>query len=69
LGEDQDVDHANGSRVDQREQRFGHLAGEVARSSRKLDDDVVDGAKLVQIGVLNGGLRCQVRHQALLLVL
>ena len=31
LGQDQDVDHADGSGVDQREQLFRHLAGEVAR--------------------------------------
>src|SRR4051812_6102079 len=45
LGEDQDVDHADSSGIDQREQLCGHLAGEVARSRRELDDEVVDRAE------------------------
>src|SRR3954465_14173109 len=48
LGEDDDVDHADRSRVDQREQLRGHLAGEVARSRWELDDEVVDGAEVIQ---------------------
>ena len=48
LGEDQDVDHADRSGVDQREQLCGHLAGEVARSRWELDDEVVDGAELIE---------------------
>ena len=48
LGQDQHVDHADGSGVDEREQLVGHLAGEVARSRRELDDDVVDGAEFIQ---------------------
>src|SRR3954469_25317119 len=48
LGEDHYVDHADRSGVDQREQLGGHLAGEVARSRWELDDEVVDGAEVVQ---------------------
>ena len=48
LGEDQYVDHADRSGVDQREQLCGHLAGEVARSRWELDDEVVDGAELIE---------------------
>src|SRR3954466_1835203 len=48
LGEDQDVDHADRPRIDQREQLLGHLAREVARSRRKLDDEVVDGTELIE---------------------
>src|SRR6185295_12971698 len=33
---------------DLRDQFLGHLAAEVARSGRKLDDDVIDGTELVQ---------------------
>src|SRR4051812_15304310 len=62
LGQDQDVDHADRPRLDQREQLLGHLAGEVARSSRKLDDDVVDGAKGVEIRVLRYGFTCELGH-------
>ena len=43
FGEDQYVDHADDSGVDQREQFFRHLAGEVALSCRKLDYEVVNG--------------------------
>src|SRR3954447_3119318 len=48
LGEDQDVDHADRLGVDERQQLRGHLAREVARSRRKLDDDVVDWTELIQ---------------------
>src|SRR6476646_4178338 len=48
LGQDQDVDHADRSRVDQREQLFRHLAGEVARPRRKLDHEVVDRAEFIE---------------------
>jgi|SRR5215207_4537938 len=47
LGEDQYVDHADRSGVDQREQLCGHFAGEVARSRRELDDEVVDGPEVI----------------------
>ena len=43
LGEDQCIDHADGSGVDQCQQLCHHLTGEVARSRRELDDDVVNG--------------------------
>ena len=43
LGEDQCIDHADGPGVDQRQQLCRHLTGEVARSRRELDDDVVNG--------------------------
>ena len=39
-----------------REQLFGHLAREVARSRWELDDDVVDGAERIEIRVLFYGL-------------
>ena len=45
---DQHVDDADGAGIDQREQFLRHLAGEVARTGRELDDDVVDGAELIQ---------------------
>src|SRR5580765_4786712 len=45
LDQDQDVDQPNGSGVDEPDQLFGHLAREVARSGRELDDDVVDGTQ------------------------
>ena len=44
LGEDQDIDHPDGAGVDQRSQFGRHLTGEVARSRRELDDDVVNRA-------------------------
>jgi hypothetical protein len=47
FGQDQYVDQADGSGVDQRDQLFRHLTGEVARAGRKLDDDVVNGAELI----------------------
>ena len=42
-------------RVDQREQLCGHLAGEVARSRWELDDEVVDGAEVIE-GCLSSAL-------------
>ena len=48
LGQDEHVDHADGAGLDQGEQLRRHLAGEVARARRELDDDVVDGAQFVQ---------------------
>jgi hypothetical protein len=47
LGQDQDVDHADGSGVDQREQLCSHLAREVARSRWKLDHQVVNGTEFI----------------------
>src|SRR5215218_8650326 len=54
LGEDQYVDHADRSGVDQREQLCGHLAGEVARSCWELDDQVVDGSEVIEGCVWHG---------------
>src|SRR5205814_8420435 len=48
LREDQHVDHTDDPAIHQREQLSGHLAGEVARARGELDDDVVDGAELVE---------------------
>ena len=48
LGQDQDVDHPDGSGLDQGEELLGHLAGEVARSRGELDDEVVDGTQLIE---------------------
>ena len=47
LGEDQNVDHADDAAVDQCEQLGDHVAGEVARSRRELDDCVVDRTQLI----------------------
>ena len=43
LGQDEDVDDADRPCVDERDQLFRHLAGEVACSGREFDDEVVDG--------------------------
>ena len=51
LGEDQDVDHADGAGIDQRQQLVGHLAREVAVPGRELDDHVVDRAELVESNI------------------
>jgi hypothetical protein len=48
LAQDHDVDHADRSRVNQREQLLRHLAREVARTSRELDHQVVNGTELIQ---------------------
>src|SRR3954469_649966 len=48
LGQDQDVDHADRPGIDQREQLLCHFAREVARSRRKLDDEVVDWTELIE---------------------
>src|SRR6266516_2749889 len=48
LDQDQCVDHSDGSGVDQSEQLFSHLAGEVARSGWKLDHEVVNRAEFVE---------------------
>ena len=47
LGQDQYVDHADGSGVDQREQLLSHLAREVAGSRWKLDDEIVNGTEFI----------------------
>src|SRR3954471_10354864 len=51
LDQDQHVNDANCSGVDQREQLFRHLAGEVARSRRKFDHEVIDRAEFIQRSV------------------
>src|SRR6476619_7626931 len=43
LGEDQHVDDADRSGIDQRDELVGHLTREVGGPCRELDDDVVDG--------------------------
>src|SRR4051812_2979875 len=45
--ENQDVDDADGPAVDQRDELFCHLTGEVARPCRKFDDDVVNRAQFI----------------------
>src|SRR4051794_9708328 len=51
LVEDQDVDDADRSGVDEPDQLRRHLAGEVLRAGRKLDDHVVNRPELVIWGV------------------
>src|SRR3954454_3290887 len=48
LVEDQDVDDADRPRVDELEKLRRHLAGEVLRSRGELDDEVVDGAEVIE---------------------
>src|SRR5689334_22056380 len=54
LGQDQDVDDADRAGVDEREQFCLHLAGEVAGARWELDDDVVDGAEVIEGRVCHG---------------
>src|SRR3954451_17230962 len=56
LDEDEDVDETDGLGLDQRDELLGHLAREVAHTRRELDDEVVDGAQLVE-GCGGGGNR------------
>src|SRR4029450_8840998 len=58
LGQDQYVDHADGSGVDQREQLFRHLPGEVARPRWKLDHEVVDRTEFIERPVSHYRLSC-----------
>jgi hypothetical protein len=48
LRDDQNVDDANDSAVDESEKLFGHLAGEVAGSARELDDEVIDRSEFTE---------------------
>src|SRR4051794_37210721 len=48
LVEDQDVDDADRPGVDELDELRRHLAGEVLRSRRELDDEVVDGAEVIE---------------------
>ena len=59
LVEDQDVDDADRSGVDEPEQLRRHLAGEVLRAGRKLDHHVVNRAELVKRCVRHVGMRHQ----------
>ena len=44
--EDQQVEHSNGARFDERRQLLRHLAGEVLCAGGELHDDVVDRSQL-----------------------
>jgi len=48
LREDQNVDHTDCSGVCQGNQLRSHLAREVARTRRKLHDELVDGSEFVE---------------------
>src|SRR3954454_18950199 len=51
LDEDQDVDDADRSGVDEPEELRRHLAGEVLRAGRELDDHIVNRAEFVKRGI------------------
>src|SRR4051812_16728483 len=57
LDEHEDVDDPDRSGVDELDQLLGHGAGEVRALGRELDDQIVDGAELVE-GRVGFGHRC-----------